>query len=142
MDFISNDKLNQIISISKEFNLLLVYFFGSKALGIDSRLSDVDIGVLIDNKKSINKEDLILDLIFEFSRIFHPYKVDIVILNDASYSFQYNVISEGKILHILNEDIKSNYETKLIKLFLDFRKFEREYYDSMHEIIMQESKDD
>jgi predicted nucleotidyltransferase len=120
----------------------LVYLFGSKALGVDSRISDVDIGVLLDKKKNVNKDDLILDLIYEFSQIFHPYKVDIVILNDASYSLQYNVISEGKILHMVNEDIKSDYETKLIKLFLDFRKFEREYYDYMHQTIMQERKDD
>jgi len=137
LEFYSTIDLEKISCIAKKFHLKLVYLFGSKALGIDSKISDVDIAVLVDNGK-MELRKLVLELIYEFSQIFQPLKVDIAILDKAGYTFQYKVICHGKILYKENEIIKTNFETKVIKLYLDFKKYETEYFESMHELIMQE----
>ena len=129
--------LSRISEIAKKNKLSMVYLFGSKALNIDSELSDIDIAVLLDNKNKYDLRKLLLDLIFDFSQLFHNDKIDILILNNASLSIQYNVICEGKILYQLNDNIKCNYETKIIKLYLDFKKYEIEYYKIMHQKYLQ-----
>jgi len=137
LEFYLNIDLEKISCIAKKFHLKLVYLFGSKALGIDSKISDVDIAVLVDNG-TIELRKLILELIYEFSQIFQPLKVDIAILDKAGYTFKYKVICQGKILYKENEVTKNNFETNAIKLYLDFKRYETEYFESMHELIMQE----
>jgi len=119
---------NEIIRIAKQYRLSLIYLFGSKARGRDTTFSDIDIAVLVKNKKEINFQKLILDLIFKFSFVFNSDKIDLLILNKAGLDIQYTVISEGKVLYQLNEDIRCNYETRVISLYLDFQKYEAEYY--------------
>ncbi|NVM55260.1 MAG: nucleotidyltransferase domain-containing protein [Candidatus Helarchaeota archaeon] len=134
------NELHKISSIGKKYNLLLVYLFGSKALGKESKLSDIDIAVLLKENGRYNLRELMLDLIFEFGQIFHSDKIDLLILNKASYAIQYGVISEGKLLYQTNPEIRSQYETRIIKLYLDFKKYETEYYRALQKSILQESQ--
>ena len=130
-----------IIRIAKRYRLSLIYLFGSKVRGRDTILSDIDIAILLKNEKEINFKKLILDLIFEFSYVFNSDKIDLLILNKAGLDIQYSVVSEGKILYQLNEDIRCNYETRVIKLYFDFQKYETEYYALMHKTILQGRKE-
>jgi hypothetical protein len=80
---------------------------------------------------------LMLDLISNFTRILHSDKVDLLILNKAPLALQYNVISQGKILYQQNLEVKCSYETEIIKLYLDFKRYESEYSESMHKRILE-----
>ncbi|MCJ7636893.1 MAG: nucleotidyltransferase domain-containing protein [Nitrososphaeraceae archaeon] len=126
-----------IIRIAERYRLTLIYLFGSKARGRDTELSDIDIAILLENEKKFNLRETILNLIFEFAQAFHSDKIDLLILNKAGLDIQYNVVCEGKILYQLNENIRCNYETQVIKLYLDFQKYETEYYALMHKAILQ-----
>ncbi|MHA1266150.1 MAG: type VII toxin-antitoxin system MntA family adenylyltransferase antitoxin [Candidatus Helarchaeota archaeon] len=129
----------QISKIGQKYRLLLIYIFGSKALEKNSIISDIDIAVLLNNEIEQDRRKLMLDLIFDFSQIFRHNEIDLLILNTASLAIQYNVISTGKILYQLNPDIKSSYETRIIKIYLDFVKYEEEYYNFMQKKVLQES---
>lgn len=129
-----------IIRIAKQYRISLIYLFGSKARGRETSLSDIDIAVLLENDRDLNLKKIILDLIFEFSNVFHSDKIDLLLLNKAGLDIQYNIVSEGKLLFQLNEDVKCNYETRVIKLYLDFQKYEEEYYTLMHKAILQGRK--
>lgn len=129
---------NAIEKIGNKYHLVLVYLFGSKATNTDNKLSDIDIAVLLEKNRRYEIKDLILDLIYEFTRIFKSEKIDILILNKASLAIQYKVISEGKLLFELDKKRKYNYEERTTKLYLDFKKFEEEYYDVMHKQILGE----
>jgi len=129
-----------IIRIAKQYRLSLIYLFGSKARGRDSLLSDIDLAVLLEDNKKINLKKLVLDLIFEFSYAFNSDKIDLLILNNAGLNIQYTIVSEGKILYQLNEDVRCNYETRAIKLYFDFQKYENEYYALMHKAILEGGK--
>ncbi|HUX99776.1 MAG TPA: nucleotidyltransferase domain-containing protein [Candidatus Deferrimicrobium sp.] len=133
--------LREIAQIAQLNHLPLIYLFGSKAQGKDSKFSDIDIAVLLEKNEDLNLRKLILNLIYEFSQIFHSDKIDLLILNKAGLDIQYNIVCEGKILYQLNENIRCNYETSIIKLYLDFQKYETEYYGMMHKTILQEGKD-
>jgi hypothetical protein len=122
-----------------KYDLQLIYLFGSKATGQDTKMSDFDIAVLISEAKGHNLKKLILDLIFEFSQIFHSDKIDLVILNNASLAVQFNVISDGKILYELDPEIRYDYEVKVISLYLDFKRYEDEYYKAMHKQILEDT---
>lgn len=132
--------LNQIRRIGKKYQLELIYLFGSRALEKNSKLSDVDIAVLLKKEKPDGLRELILNLIFDFSHIFSPYKVDLLILNEAPLALQNNVILEGKCLYYSDKEIKFNYEERIIKLYLDFKRYESEYYEEMHKTILKEAK--
>lgn len=129
--------LKSIKKIAQKYKLSLIYLFGSKALNKDSNLSDFDIAVLPKDGTKKDRKDLVLNLIFEFSQLFHSDKIDLLVLEGSSLSIQYNVISEGKLLYANNPDVRSDYETRIIKLYLDFKKFEEEYYESMHKSIRE-----
>jgi len=122
-----------------KYDLQLIYLFGSKATGQDTKMSDFDIAVLINNAKAYNLKKLILDLIFDCSQIFHSDKIDLVILNNASLAVQFNVISDGKILYELDPEIRYDYEVKVISLYLDFKRYEDEYYKAMHKQILEDT---
>ena len=51
------------------------------------------------------------------------------------------IVSEGQILYQINEDARCNYETRVIKLYFDFQKYEAEYYSLMHKTILEGKKE-
>lgn len=127
-----------IKKIALKYDLQLIYLFGSKATGRDTKVSDIDIAVLLNDREAYNLKNLILDLIFDFSRVFCSDKIDLVILNKASLAVQYNVISDGEILYALNPETRYNYEVNLVSLYLDFKRYEDEYYKAMHKHILED----
>jgi len=128
---------NEIVRIAKRYRLSLIYLFGSRANGRATKLSDIDIAILLGNERKINLRKLILNLIFDLSQVFHSDRIDLLILNKAGLNIQYNVVFEGKILYQVNENVRCNYETQVIKLYLDFQKYEAEYYTWMQKVILQ-----
>jgi predicted nucleotidyltransferase len=127
-----------IKKIALKYDLQLIYLFGSKATGRDTKVSDIDIAVLLNDREAHNLKNLILDLIFDFSRVFCSDKIDLVILNKTSLAVQYNVISDGEILYALNPETRYNYEVNLISLYLDFKRYEDEYYEAMQKQILED----
>lgn len=130
--------LDEVTKIAKKHRLLLVYLFGSKAQNKETNLSDVDIAVLIQEENNVDLRQLSLDLIFEFSQLFRSGKIDLLMLNKAPLAIQYNVIYHGKNLYYVDVETRENYETTVIKLYLDFKKYETEYYAEMRNKILQD----
>lgn len=128
--------LKAIEKIAHDFALKLVYLFGSKAKEINTPVSDIDIAVFIDNYENQDLRQIFLDLIFEFSQLFKSDKIDLLILNEAPITIQFKVISEGKPLFQFNPEYRADYEEKVVKLYLDFKKFEDDYYETMHKRIL------
>ena len=99
----------------------LAYLFGSF---IKSQFfNDIDIGIVLEDEKEAY-EDLKFGLkigrILEKSINF-KYPIDVKILNHAPIYFQYNVIKTGEVIFSKNEDIRIDYEKKLMGLFLEYQ---------------------
>ncbi|WP_096203812.1 type VII toxin-antitoxin system MntA family adenylyltransferase antitoxin [Candidatus Methanoperedens nitratireducens] len=112
---------------SSKDSVILAYLFGSTVRGDTGRLSDVDIGVLLDEKLSKkDRFDLELILISEIAILIKKNKIDLVVLNEAPLLLTYNIIKDGIILKS-NEIERVKFETKTLSMYMD-----EKYYIKRH----------
>lgn len=114
-------------SLLQEYDIKLIYIFGSYAKGNNNANSDLDIAVLLNNDYDpMDKLSLIGDLTSMFKRD----DIDLVILNSANSVLKHQVIKYGKLIFMENEDIKVNFEVRVLKEYMDmepFRRIQRTY---------------
>ncbi|MDD4503802.1 MAG: nucleotidyltransferase domain-containing protein [Clostridiaceae bacterium] len=88
--------LNEIIRISKEYNLEKVVLFGSRARGDNSPVSDYDIAVFDNSLSDIEKASFCLDI----EGIETLKKIDIVFTSDSlSIGLLENINKDGVIIY-------------------------------------------
>lgn len=118
---------NNLNTLLEKYNINLIYIFGSYAKGKNDKNSDLDVAVLLEKGYSpLDKLSLIGDLIDIFKRD----DIDLVILNDGNPVLEHQVIKHGKLVYMKDEDIKVNYEVRVLKVYMDmepFRKTQMEY---------------
>lgn len=108
-------------------SIKLAYLFGSTVRGDTGRLSDVDIGVLLDEKISKkDRFDLELILMGEIAILIKKNKIDLIVLNEAPLLLAYNIIKSGIILKS-DETARVKFETKILSKYMDER-----YYIKRH----------
>jgi predicted nucleotidyltransferase len=120
---------------SNKDSIIVTYLFGSTVRGDTGRLSDIDIGVLLDENIS-NKDrfDMELKIISEIAILINKNKIDLVVLNEAPLLLSYNIIKTGVILKS-NELERMKFETKILDEYLDQKYYmNRHSYDSLKRI--------
>ncbi len=111
--------------LQKQGPVELVYLFGSVALQKAGKLSDVDIGIFLD--ESLDKKDRFqtkLRLISDLEDILKTDRLDLVIMNDAPVSLNFEIIKANYPLFIRDENLKVDLEQYIMSRYLD-----RQYYD-------------
>jgi len=114
--------------LSKQKHVKLAYLFGSVAEGKEGKLSDVDLAVFLD--ESLSKPDrfnLQLKLMSEMSIILKTDKVDLVIMNDAPISLNYEIIKANHPLLVRDEGKKIDFEHRILSIYLDRRYYEKRW---------------
>ena len=111
-----------------------VYLFGSAAKKNLKPLSDIDIAVLINdglNKEEIESLKLALTGLIESELSTEEF--DLVILNDAPIRFSYNILKDGELVCVKNENHLIDFREKVVKYYLDFsyyrNKFNKAFLD-------------
>ena len=111
----------------KEFEIGLVYLFGSQALDTEIPLSDIDVGIVFSNPHVLRNPKQLQknysELYDIFAETYSPTfkkELDIVFLQQTGISFQFNVITEGRMLYEATSEFRANYEGKVINEYLDF----------------------
>ncbi|MDI6896404.1 type VII toxin-antitoxin system MntA family adenylyltransferase antitoxin [Methanocella conradii] len=113
---------------NKQERVKLAYLFGSTAKGKAGGLSDIDIAVVLD--ESLNKKerfDLQLKLISELAGVLNTDKVDLVVMNDAPISLQYEIIKASRPLLVRNESKRIDLEHRILSRYLDRRYYEKRW---------------
>jgi len=112
---------------SNKDSIILAYLFGSTVRGDTGRLSDIDIGVLLDeNISNKDRYDMELKIISEITILINKNKIDLVVLNETPLLLSYNIIKTGFILKS-NELERMKFETKILDEYLD-----QKYYINRH----------
>jgi len=112
---------------SSKDSVILAYLFGSTVRGDAGRLSDVDVGVLVDENLSKKESfELELKLMCEIAVLINKKKIDLVVLNEAPLLLAYNIIKDGIILKS-SETERVRFETKILSMYLD-----EKYYIKRH----------
>lgn len=120
-------KENLVKFLRGQKDVKVAYLFGSAAKDKLGPLSDIDIAVYLDEKMSkAERSEKKLFLIYEISGILNTDNFDLVVMNDMSYSFNYEIIKHGKVL-VADEEVRVDVETKILSEYLD-----RRYYDIKH----------
>jgi predicted nucleotidyltransferase len=124
VDMTSQDKsIAQFLN--KQERVKLAYLFGSVAEGKEGKLSDVDLAVFLD--ESLSKKErfsLQLKLISELTGILKTDRIDLVIINDAPLTLNYEIIKANHPLLVRDEGQKIDFEHRILSRYLD-----RRYYD-------------
>jgi len=118
------EKLKKLLN--KEKGVRIAYLFGSFATAKETKLSDVDIGILFERSLSKREKfNLQLKLINEIAGILKKEEIDLVDMDNASILLKYNIIKEGYVLKDNKE--RAKIEAKILSDYLDMK-----YYFDRH----------
>jgi len=113
----------------KEYNVRIVYLFGSRAQKNEMITSDFDIGVVFRDisqlKNLTDIHPILYNHLTEEFQVTFKNDIDIVYLQETSPHFQYEVITKGKIIFEYDPIFRANYEENVIKEYLDFKPIEK-----------------
>ena len=104
-----------------------LYLFGSQATGKQGPLSDVDVAVLLDEKKASPKRffRFRLDLIAAATGVCRRPDVDVVILNEATPVLKYEVVRAGRLVYERDRPARIEFEARAVQHYLDLEPFYR-----------------
>lgn len=111
--------------LQKQDPVELAYLFGSVAIQKAGKLSDIDLAIFLD--ESIEKKErfkIKLRLISDLENILKTDRLDLVIMNDAPISLNFEIIKANHPLFIRDKNLKVDLEHHIISRYLD-----RQYYD-------------
>lgn len=114
--------------------VVIAYIFGSVARGEENRMSDVDLGVLLD--EPLSKQDMFgleLQIIDDIVGLLGSDKIDLTIMNQAPLLLKFNIIKDGYVLKS-DEASRIPFETRIMSRYLD-EKFYRQRH--MREAVKQ-----
>ncbi|WP_048082031.1 type VII toxin-antitoxin system MntA family adenylyltransferase antitoxin [Methanobacterium arcticum] len=118
--------------LQKQAHVKLAYLFGSVALQKAGKLSDIDIGIFLD--ESLEKKEkfkIKLKLISDLENILKNNRIDLVIMNDASISLNFEIIKANYPLFIQNKNLKVDLEQYIISRSLDRQYYDKRWADSL-----------
>lgn len=121
------DRISGILETRKY--ILFAYIFGSFVSG-DS-YKDIDVGLFVDDKKSISSLKIELEIENELEDAIHV-PCDVRIINNAPLSFVYNILKEKIVILDRDNSLRADFEGIIYKKYFDFQHLRREY---LREII-------
>lgn len=104
-----------------------VYLYGSQARGDARPDSDIDLGVLMIDKKNFYHYDSDLSSLTK-------REVEIQDLHECRVDFAHRVLCKGNLLLSNNEKARVDFEEKIFRNYFDMKPFLDEYYKSLSEI--------
>jgi len=99
------------------------YQFGSTTRGQEGPLSDLDIAILVDEKRAPSALDLLrieLLLAYELQKELAVSEVDLVTLNRLRVSLQYAIFRTGKLIYEADPRYRIHFMQKVVQAYLDF----------------------
>lgn len=105
---------------AQQSEVVAVYLFGSYASGCISHLSDVDIAILFSHHLSKEAMSETYDDYYHLiCQRLKTNEVDLLILNEVPLSFAYEIIKEGKIIYVRDENELKDFQERVTRHYLD-----------------------
>jgi uncharacterized protein len=105
-------------TVTGDSRILLVYLFGSYALGDTGSMSDLDLAVLLTRNTPF--PPLRAELTHVLSALSGGKAVDLIILNQAPVELANSVISQGKLLYERSIAERVEYEADVMSRYGDY----------------------
>ena len=113
-----------IKKVALDFNIALMYIYGSYASGRGSKLSDLDIGFLTHGQISLDEQ---LSLLGILQDIFEEEAIDLVDFSRAPLTLIHRALKEGRCIYARSLSEKVDFEVRHECLYLDAEPLRREY---------------
>ncbi len=125
-------KVREIVQIVEaDSDIMALYAFGSLAAGALKPLSDLDFGVLLNDRLDKRlRFDKQIELIGIFNDTFATDEIDLFIMNDAPIKMVFQILKTGKMLVCRNTGALIDFRECIVKKYLDFR-YMREAFDTV-----------
>ncbi|HCU22267.1 MAG TPA: hypothetical protein DF698_05160 [Candidatus Atribacteria bacterium] len=108
--------------ILKKLNISLIYLFGSSIIGTQREESDIDIGVVFEKPEGIKNTMILFEELYQsLSQDFPDRDLDIVFLDFAPLTLQFEVVTTGKVIYRVSREFEYDYKEKIIKEYIDFK---------------------
>lgn len=125
----------------KKAGVALVYLYGSEALRRASRLSDIDLGiVLVDPEKILRDRKIrhplhsqLMNLLEPIFTPTHSREIDLVFLQVTSPVLQFQAINAGCPLYSMDPIFQADYEAGVIRAYLDVRPLVETHFQAVLE---------
>jgi predicted nucleotidyltransferase len=119
------EKITKTISsyLQNHKEIVAAYLFGSYVSG--QPYGDIDLGILVRNEPE-NPLEYEFELEIKLEELV-KFAVDVRILNKAPVSFVQNVIRHGQIIIDSKPNIRSDFESYILRKYFDFAPFRRRY---------------
>jgi hypothetical protein len=124
--------------LARQPEVMLVYLYGSYAADRAWAESDLDIGVLFDegaNPSEVFRQALRDAAALESKTGGVP--VDLRVLNHAPVEFAMQVVKHNRCLYARQEQERVQFETRVIREYLDFKPVLDEYYRELRRRIKE-----
>lgn len=113
-----DEALHRLLKIFPEKQVSLAYLFGSYAHHAESVLSDLDLAVLFE----LRGEELYLayrELMLAVQKQLDTERIDLLLLNGASLTLQFEIIRSGRLLYARQEQLLNSFEMAVISRYQD-----------------------
>lgn len=110
---------------SKQPAVKLVYLYGSQASGSAKKESDIDLAILVDEKKA-DAFKTQLEAMSDLSSLLNK-EVEVQNLNICKTTFSYRVICEGKVIYARDEQERIDFELEVMRNYFDMKPFLDEF---------------
>lgn len=109
----------------------LVYLYGSQAKKTAREDSDIDLAILVDEKKA-DAFDTQIQASYALTKQLHQ-EVEIQNLVAVDVRFAHTVLSQGKLLYARSLEAKVIYETFILQQYFDLKPLYTEYFTHLAE---------
>lgn len=100
--------------------VIAAYLFGSFARGRQRPMSDLDIAVLLDERKGRIDRKILLDRLHQNLGRLLRLDIHMLILNDTSYTARIEALFRGRCLHVKDEEASAHFKMLTLSLYADF----------------------
>jgi uncharacterized protein len=107
----------------------LIYIFGSTVKGTANKNSDIDIAYLSNQKMDEYETFMLAQELASKINI----DVDLIDLRKASTVFQSQVVSTGKVIYCLNDEVRMNFEMMTLKMYAKLNEERQSIIDKVEE---------
>ena len=127
-----------IKNIFRKNKVVLAFLFGSAVKRKLTKLSDLDIAVVLDEAVFPNKYHQVrLSLLDQLGKIIKNKPLDVAILNNASPLLSQLVMTQGKLIFCQDENLKANFQVKALQKFDDAFYLRKVYYRYLEKRIKE-----
>lgn len=116
-------KVPEIVKVVEADPDVIAFFaFGSFATGPLKPLSDLDFGILLNDRLDKSQRfEKHLELIGLFTDTFRTDEIDLIILNDAPLRMAFQILKTGRMLTCRNTTALIDFRERVVKKYLDFK---------------------